>query len=107
MDFLTPAQRLGLEIEEYIELIELFLSTGDTDIGGMEKAAAAHDYAALVERAHSLKGSSGNLWLTEIYEKAKQIEMNAKANSLEGFNSLLLQIKQEVNIITDSLKGQV
>lgn len=106
MDFLTPAQRLGLEIEEYIELIELFLSTGDTDISGMEKAAVAHDYAALVERAHSLKGSSGNLGLTEIYEKAKQIEINARANSLEGFDDLFMQIKQQVNIIADSLKGR-
>jgi HPt (histidine-containing phosphotransfer) domain-containing protein len=107
MDFLTPAQRLGLEIEEYIELIELFLETGDTDIGGMERAAAAHDYSALVERAHSLKGSSGNLGLTLIYEKAKQIEMNARAGSLEGFNNLLLEIKQEVSIINDSLKEYV
>lgn len=105
MDFLTPAQKLGLEIEEYIELIELFLSTGDTDISGMEKAAAVHDYAALMERAHSLKGSSGNLGLTEIYEKAKQIEMNARANSLEGFDNLFMQIKQQVKAISDSLKG--
>lgn len=104
MDFLTPAKRLGLDIEEYIELIELFLSTGDTDIGGMEKAAAAYDYAELVERSHSLKGSSGNLGLTEIYEKAKQIEINARANNLEGFDNLLLQIKQQVSIIIESLK---
>jgi histidine phosphotransfer protein HptB len=107
MDFLTPAQRLGLELEEYIELIELFLETSDTDISGMEKAAAAQDYTTLVERSHSLKGSSGNLGLMEIYEKAKQIEMNARVGNQEGFNNLLLYIKQQVIIITDSLKGRV
>jgi HPt (histidine-containing phosphotransfer) domain-containing protein len=107
MDFLTPSKRLGLELEEYIELIGLFLETSDTDIGGMERAAAAHDYTTLIERSHSLKGSSGNLGLTEIYEKAKQIEANARTNNLEGFDNMLLHIKQQVIIITDSLKGQV
>jgi histidine phosphotransfer protein HptB len=107
MDFLTPAQRLGLELDEYIELIGLFLETSDTDIGGMERAAVAHDFTSLVERSHSLKGSSGNLGLIEIYEKAKQIETNARANSIEGFDNLLLHIKQQVIIITDALKGQV
>jgi len=107
MDFLAPAQRLGLEIEEYLELIGLFLETSDTDINGMEKAADAHNFTILIERSHSLKGSSGNLGLTEIYEKAKQIETYARANSLEGFDDLLLHIKQQVIIITDSFKAQV
>ncbi len=106
MDFLTPAQRLGLELEEYIELIGLFLETSDTDITGMEKAAIAHDYGTLIERSHSLKGSSGNLGLTEIYEKAKQIEMNARANSLEGFDNLLLLIKQHVIKIKEAFNKQ-
>jgi histidine phosphotransfer protein HptB len=106
MDFLTPAQKLGLEIEEYIELIGLFLETSDTDINGMEKAAIAHDYTTLVERSHSLKGSSGNLGLMEIYEKAKQIEINARANSLEGFDNLLLLIKQHVIKVTEAFEEQ-
>ncbi|NLA74911.1 MAG: Hpt domain-containing protein [Deltaproteobacteria bacterium] len=106
MDFSVPAQRLGLEIEEYIDLIELFLETSETDISGMEKAAVVSDYAALAERSHSLKGSSGNLGLNEIYEKAKQIEANARNNSLEGLDNLLLHIKQQVVAITDSVKAQ-
>jgi histidine phosphotransfer protein HptB len=106
MDFLAPAQRLGLELEEYIELIELFLETADTDINRMEKAAAANDFTTLVERSHSLKGSSGNLGLTEIYEKAKQIETNARDASIEGFDNLLLLIKQQINMIMESLKEQ-
>lgn len=104
MDFNKPAKRLGLELDEYIELINLFLETCTTDISGMETAAAGHDYKSMVERSHSLKGSSGNLGLTDIYEKAKEIETKARANSLEGFDSLIIMIKQNVRTITDALK---
>lgn len=105
MDFQKPAERLGLELDEYIELINLFLETCTADISGMEIAASSHDYKSLVERSHSLKGSSGNLGLTEIYEMAKEIETKARANGMEGFDNLIIRIKQHVSSITDALKG--
>ena len=103
MDFEKSAQRLGLDIEEYVELIELFLETGTNDLNGLEDAGAAKDIQAVIERSHSLKGASGNLGLTEIFEKAKDIENRARNSSLEGLDDSVMEIKQYFNEIVTML----
>ena len=94
MDFKIPAERLGLEIEEYLELVELFLETGANDLKELEDAIAGNNIQAVVERSHSIKGASGNLGINEIYEIAKDIESKARDNSLEGIDDAVLKIKQ-------------
>ena len=94
MDFKIPAQRLGLDVDEYIELVELFLETGVEDLEGFEYALMNDDAKTMVERSHSLKGASGNLGLFEIYEKAKDIESRSRDNNLEGIEDSIEEIKQ-------------
>lgn len=94
MDFGMLAQRLGLDVEEYKELIELFIETGGNDLKGLEDALMNNDATTVIERSHSLKGASGNLGLTEIYEVAKEIENSSRNNNLEGIENSVKAIKQ-------------
>ena len=94
MDFNIPAQRLGLDLNEYLELIRLFLETGTNDLNRLGDAIAANDIQAIVEHSHSLKGASGNLGINKIYEIAGNIEARARNNSLEGINDSVVQIKE-------------
>ncbi len=103
MDFTAPAERLGLDVDEYIELVELFLETGAGDISGLENAVAENDIQAVVERSHSLKGASGNLGLNDIYEKAKEIEARARDKSLESIDVSISEIKQYLENIKNDL----
>ena len=103
MDFSIPAERLGLDVDEFIELVELFLETGADDLSGLESAAADNDIQAVVERSHSIKGASGNLGLNDIFETAKDIEARARSNSLESIDSSISDIKQYLENIKNAL----
>ena len=105
MDFEIPAQKLGLEVDEYLELIELFIETGSNDLKGIEDAMAKNDVQAVVERSHSLKGASGNLGITEIYERAKNIESRARENNLDGVEDTVKEIKLHINDIISSMES--
>ena len=105
MDFKIPAQKLGLDVEEYIELIELFLETGGNDLKGFEDALANNDTQTMAERSHSLKGAAGNLGLSEIYEKAKEIESRSRDNALEGIENKVNEIKQNFKDIVAALES--
>ena len=105
MDFKIPAQRLGLDVDEYVELIELFLQTGGEDLNGLENALLKNDAKTMVERSHSLKGASGNLGLVEIYEKAKDIENRIRENNFEGIEDTVNEIKQYIKNIVAALES--
>ena len=103
MDFKTPAERLGLEEEEYVELVELFLETGSSDLKGLEDALSNNDATTVIERSHSLKGAAGNLGITEIYEKAKDIESRSRENNLDGIENTVEEIKKYFENINAAL----
>ncbi|MBN2419264.1 MAG: Hpt domain-containing protein [Deltaproteobacteria bacterium] len=104
MDFKIPAQKLGLDLDEYIELIDLFLETGGEDLRGLEDALMNNDIQRMAERSHSLKGASGNLGLVEIYEKAKDIENRSRENNLKGIEIAIEKIKEQIKEIETALE---
>ena len=104
MDFKISAQKLGLEVDEYIEIIELFLETGINDLNRLEHAVANNDTQKAAEHSHSLKGASGNLGLTDIYEKARDIEDRSRENNLDGVADEIQEINQDFKNILAALK---
>lgn len=92
MEFEKLAGRLGLEVDEFLELAELFLETGNKGLIGLKEALSNNDIQEVVEKAHSLKGASGNLGFSEIYEKAKQVENNARDDILDGADKEIVDI---------------
>ena len=48
------------------------------------------------ESAHSIKGASGNLGFHDIFAVAKEVEMNARENSLDGASEAVGTIRERI-----------
>ena len=84
MNFRQLGENVGLEEDEMLELVEIFLDSSGSDLDILHSAIDKADVQQVKEAAHSLKGAAGNLGFTKIYEMARSIEEKAAQNSLEG-----------------------
>jgi HPt (histidine-containing phosphotransfer) domain-containing protein len=53
--------------------------------------------------AHSLKGASANLGFNDIYEIAKRVEADARAQKLDGADEAIGKIEQKLTSISAAL----
>ncbi|MCD6273272.1 MAG: Hpt domain-containing protein [Deltaproteobacteria bacterium] len=97
---------LGLDLEDVKELLELYVGATSSDLKAMQEAIDNNDADIIHERAHSIKGASGNLGLTDFYELAKEIDDQARTNKLNGletiFNEFAGKFQQLVQEIENS-----
>jgi HPt (histidine-containing phosphotransfer) domain-containing protein len=107
VDLLSLAQNLELEEAEFLELVELFVEATTADLRGLLNAASKRDFKGVVELSHSIKGASINLGFTEISSLAKQIEMNARNNLLEGVPETASILGNHLDSIKDSLENRL
>jgi histidine phosphotransfer protein HptB len=105
MDFKALAENLGLEEDEYLELVELLVDTGMVDLSNMESAITAGDTDAAAKAAHSIKGASGNLGIMDIYELAKTIEAGLRNNNVASVEDQLKEIKEKLETLATLVKG--
>ena len=98
------ADNLGLDEDECIELLELFVETTASNLNKLHSGLAAGDSGQVSEAAHTIKGSSANLGLMEIAETAKGIEERARQNILEGAADAAESIKGACEQLAGELK---
>jgi CheY-like chemotaxis protein/HPt (histidine-containing phosphotransfer) domain-containing protein len=89
------------------ELVDLFIESGDETLVAILDALGAHDYAAVSEQAHSLKGASANLRATATAAAAARLEAAAKAGDAPQVDTLTTALKTEVNRTIDYLRTKV
>ena len=99
MDFRKLAENIGLEENEFLELVELFVETSASDLGKLQSAIDEGDTQQTVEAAHSIKGASANLGFIEMSSAAKEIELKARQNSLGGAAERVRIIKEKLDLI--------
>jgi histidine phosphotransfer protein HptB len=99
MDFKQLAEKIGLEENEYIELIELFIDTSAADMTTLENAVEKENADEVEKAAHSLKGASASLGLTDIAEIARLIEENAREKPSQGDILLVAILKDKIKNI--------
>jgi len=95
------AGKLDLEEEEYLELIDLFLKVGMSDLHELEFAVKQGKGEKVASAAHSLKGASANLRLTEIYDSARSLEAKGRSLDLSGAGELVQDIRQKLESIAE------
>ena len=105
MNFVKLAEDLGLEEEEYLELIELFLESGTSDLNQLQAAIEEGDAEKAARAAHSLKGASGNLGLMELHELAKTIEAGVRNNRLKGMAEPVQVLEKKLGVIAELARG--
>ena len=93
MNFGVLAENLGLEEEEFQELIRLFVETSMSDLEALHSALEENNATKVRMAAHSIKGAANNLGLVELYESAKEIEEKAKDDQLEGLTEMMSSLR--------------
>ncbi|MBC2695891.1 MAG: Hpt domain-containing protein [Desulfobacteraceae bacterium] len=78
------------------ELMEMFNDDYPEKLDDISKAIKEKNFNALDKTAHSLKGSSGNLGLTGVYELSWKLEKLGKAKDIEDTNKTLDELKEEL-----------
>ncbi|MCX8117553.1 MAG: Hpt domain-containing protein [Desulfobacterota bacterium] len=99
MDLKTLAEQVDLEVEEYREMIELFLQTVTLQLHHLKAALETGDSQKVAETAHSIKGSSASLGLTQISGMARGMELKARENNLNEAALAFQTIKAEIHQI--------
>ena len=99
MNFEELADNLGLEVDEYRELIDLFIDTGATDFKKIQEGLDVKDADQVMRSAHTIKGAAGNLGLLEVSETAAAIEENANNNDLDGLGPIVVILKTQFEAI--------
>lgn len=89
MNLTQLAENVGLEPEEFSEIFEIYAETTSTDLEELRAAMNAGDAEKAHEKAHSIKGASGNLGLMELYELSKEIDDNVRAGKVRGLEGLM------------------
>ena len=72
------ATAIGLNIKHIPILVQSFTDESVGILENLETAIEAKNYEEISGFAHSIKGSSGNLKFTQMYELAKEMELSAK-----------------------------
>jgi len=97
MDLKKIAERLGLDVEDIRELLELYVETTTSDLAQLKRAIETKNAELAHAKAHSIKGASGNLGLDEMYELAKEIDDRARVNSLDGLEDMVQVLQEKFN----------
>ena len=95
------ADNLGLEKDEYLELIELFIETGMSDLNTLQSELAASNAENAANALHSMKGAAGNLGLTEIYELAKKVEKTCRDGMLDHVPESVQELEKRLDKVKE------
>jgi HPt (histidine-containing phosphotransfer) domain-containing protein len=95
MNFKEIGKNIGLEEDEYIEMIELFVESGGEDLQKLEIAIKEADAEKAHEASHSIKGSSGSLMLDTIYEISKSMDDILRTGKIDNVEEMLTRLRSE------------
>lgn len=98
------AENLGLEEEEFNELLGLYKETTSSDLKELKFAISAGDAEKAHQKAHSIKGASGNLGLDKLYETAKAIDDRARVNSFDGLENMFQEFWESYEKLVKELE---
>ncbi|MCK4603078.1 MAG: hypothetical protein BA871_09600 [Desulfuromonadales bacterium C00003096] len=103
MNISELAENIGLEKEEYLELSELFVETGMSDMDKLQSAINEGNTEEVARASHSLKGTAGNLGFMELFEAAKKINDEAREGRLDRTSDYAQVLKEKFNAIASLL----
>ena len=92
--------------DDFSELIEIFIedSISRSDVLKSLLAESPVDSLAVKNNAHTLKGSSSNLFATKLQELYMSLEQMAGESNLDEVSVLMSQIEKETFVVFDELK---
>ncbi len=89
--------------EDFSLLVETYLADTDTRIANLKTSIEEDDADAIRKIAHSIKGSSSNLFAADLASICNKLEECGKANTLDQASELMAQIEQEYQHVSAQL----
>lgn len=77
------AAKIGLNVKYIPILVQSFTTESHGIMENLNSAVASKDYEQIMQAAHSIKGSSGNLKFNEMYELSRDLELSAKEQNAD------------------------
>ncbi|WDP87330.1 MAG: Hpt domain-containing protein [Desulfobacter sp.] len=105
MDFESLAARLEIDAEDFLELVDLFITTSRSDMDKIQKGMDDQNPLDASAAAHSIKGAAGNMGFDEMAGLAQKMELQGKQGSLEGFAAYLSELERCLTGIENQLPG--
>lgn len=106
MNLRELAKSLELGMDEFLEIVDLFVKKSRSDLDEMQAALNEKDRQGVITAAHSIKGASISLGLKELYEAARQTEMEAHENNFHGVSKKILVIGERLRQIAQILEEE-
>jgi HPt (histidine-containing phosphotransfer) domain-containing protein len=78
------AEKMGSDVEDLMELLDIFLDVAHSDLKKLQEATERGIALEVAESAHSIKGAASHFGFMRIYEQAKTMEANARGGILDG-----------------------
>src|SRR5574344_2484752 len=110
MTFNEAINTIGVNTEETLRrfsgnqaLMEKFIRKfpQDTTLESLEAAIASKDYKSIEETAHTLKGLSGNLGFTELYELSTALVTAVRTSDYAKADGLSPQVTSKAHTLRD------
>ncbi len=71
----------------FLKFFKKFFAAADSVVQELSEAIAADDHATIENRAHALKGLSGNIGLNAVFNPAKKIVDDVRAGQFGGYKA--------------------
>ena len=97
-------ERTGLDLEDYLEIYELFQENFNELMGDLKQALADQETEKLMHTAHTLKGSTSNIGFAHIADLAKKIQddpgdFEQAANLIPQMEELYVVLDKQVQAV--------
>jgi HPt (histidine-containing phosphotransfer) domain-containing protein len=104
MDFKFEAEKMGLQEELYLEILDLFVKATARNLSHMRSALQTGDTSKILHETHSLKGAALNLGFWEICEVVEKIAMRVRGNFWLGISDDVELIQGKIDQIAALLE---
>ncbi len=95
LDLDGTLENLGGDPELLQELLDFFMEMAPQQLQDLAAVVASGDIAGVDLQAHSMKGGAANVGAVRLCAAARELEMLAKAGSLEGADAMLARVREE------------
>ncbi|MDD1413200.1 response regulator [Dolichospermum sp. ST_con] len=103
-DYLHHLSDNNTEFE--LELLEMFVENSRSHLEAIRAAIAANDYQKIALKAHSIKGSSGNIGATIMMQTAEKLEQLNQKQNFQGVSDLLTELVEFINKIQEFIDNK-
>ena len=104
IDLAHALERMGGDRQLFSDVIHVFLEDGPGQLAAIKAAVDARDADAIRRTAHALKGASGNLAATDVFEAAQTLERLGAERRLDAAEAGWRRLSAAAAQLLDTLR---